>query len=246
MEKGGTEKRHHTSFSMRVPGVRNMHRACFSRMNPTYFMVSVNRMSPAFAKKFFVYGLAIAALEEFITQGVLKESYFLWIFTLLPFGVFLGIAGCVWAVLHRFTAERLAVVLYYLAAGAMGLAVEWFLIGLSPWSDRTSPPVLVAVFHAGMFSFWGSVALAPRVLLDLRPRVAKLRRRFLIAFTTLGLLAYVLTFAAKIAAAEKGAQFVASIGPIIITFLAMNVFYVQYFVQVRRLTGKASKEPAGT
>ena len=30
-------------------------------------------MSPAFAKKFFLYGLAIAALEEFITQGVLKE-----------------------------------------------------------------------------------------------------------------------------------------------------------------------------
>jgi hypothetical protein len=27
-------------------------------------------------KKFFVYGLAIAGLEEFIAQGVLKDSYF--------------------------------------------------------------------------------------------------------------------------------------------------------------------------
>ena len=217
-------------------------------MKPTYFMVSVNRMSPAFSKKFFLYGLAIAALEEFITQGVLKESYFLWIFTLLPFGVFLGIAGCAWAVLHRFMAKWLAVVLYYLAAGAMGLAVEWFLIGLSPWSDRTSPPALVAVFHAGMFSFWGTVALAPRILLDLRPRVAKLRRRFLIAFTALGLATYVLTFAAKIAAAEKGAQFLASIGPVVITFLAMNVFYVQYSCSFRQTTSAAAgaSSPGGS
>jgi len=186
-------------------------------------------MSSAFAKKFFLYGLAIAGLEEFITQGVLKESYFLWIFTLLPFAVFLGIAGCVWAVLHRLAAEWLAVVLYYLAAGALGLAVEWFLIGLSPWSDRTSPPALVAVFHAGMFSFWGTVALAPRVLLDLRPQAARLRRRFLIAFMALGAATYVLTFAAKLVAAEKDAQFLASVGPVIITFLTMNVFYVPYF-----------------
>jgi hypothetical protein len=182
----------------------------------------------AFSKKFFLYGLAIAALEEFITQGVLKESYFVWIFTLLPFAVFLGITGCFWAVLHRLAAEWLAVVLYYLAAGTIGLAVEWFLIGLAPWNDRTSPPVLVAVFHTGMFSFWGTVALAPRILLDGRPQVAGLRRRFLIAFTALGVVTYVLTFAAKIVAAEKDVLFLASIGPVVITFLMMNVFYVQY------------------
>ena len=35
-------------------------------------------------KKFFLYGLAIAGLEKFITQGVLKGSCFLWVFTLLP------------------------------------------------------------------------------------------------------------------------------------------------------------------
>jgi hypothetical protein len=186
-------------------------------------------MSSAFAKKFFLYGLAIAGLEEFITQGVLKDSYFLWVFTLIPFGVFLGIAGCVWAVLHKFAAGGRAAVLYYLAAGTTGLAVEWFLIGLSPWSDRTSPPVLIAVFHAGMFSFWGTVALAPRILLDSRPQIAKLRHRFLRAFTALGVVTYVLTFAAKAMSAEKDAQFLASIGPVVITFLTMNVFYVQYF-----------------
>jgi len=62
-------------------------------------------MSSAFAKKYFIYGLVIAGLEEFITQGVLKQSYFLWISTLIPFAVFLGIAGCLWAILHRFASE---------------------------------------------------------------------------------------------------------------------------------------------
>jgi hypothetical protein len=107
--------------------------------------------------------------------------------------------------------------------------VEWFVIGLSPWSDRTSPMALIAVFHAGMFSFWGTVALAPRILLDLRPQAAGLRRRFLIAFATLGAATYVTTFAAKIVGADRGAQFLATIGPVVITFLSMNVFYMQYF-----------------
>jgi hypothetical protein len=186
-------------------------------------------MSATSLKKFFLYGIAIAGLEEFITQGVLKDSYFLWVFTLIPFAVFLGIARCIGIVMCRFMAPRRAAVLYYLAAGTIGLAVEWFLIGLSPWSDRTSPLVLIAIFHAGMFSFWGTVAFAPYVLLDPRPQTAGLRRRLLWTFTALIAATYVLTFAAKVAAAGQGVLFLASIAPIIVTFLTMNVFYAQYF-----------------
>jgi hypothetical protein len=186
-------------------------------------------MVPVPPKRFFLYGLAIAGLEEFITQGVLKGSCFLWVFTLIPFAVFLGIARCLGTVLSKLTTQRRAAVLYYLAAGAIGLAVEWFVIGLSPWSDRTSPPVLIAVFHAGMFSFWGTVALAPHVLLDSRPQTAGLRRRMVRTLAVFTTATYVLTFAAKVTAADYGLLFLVSIGPIIITFLAMNVFYVQYF-----------------
>ncbi len=35
-------------------------------------------MLPTSDKKFFLYRLSIAASEEFLTQGVLKGSYFLW------------------------------------------------------------------------------------------------------------------------------------------------------------------------
>jgi hypothetical protein len=181
------------------------------------------------ARRFFVCGMAIAALEEFITQGVLKGSYFSWVFTLIPFAVFLVIAWYVRIALDRRAAGWRAGLSYYLVTGGLGLAVEWFVIGLSPWSDRTSPPWLIALFHAGVFSFWGTVALAPHLLLDDRPEWARLRRWFLGSFAALMGMTYVLTLTAKVTGAEEGVQFLASIGPLIVTFLTMNVFYALYF-----------------
>ena len=180
-------------------------------------------------KKFFLYGITIAGFEEFITQGVLKESYFVWVFALIPFVVFLGIAGCIRAAVHRLSAGWRAATLYYAVTGGMGLAVEWFIIGLSPWSDRTSPLPLIIVFHAGMFSFWGTVALFPHFLLDCRPETTALQRRLRWTFAVLMAVTYVLTLTAKAVGAEQDTQFLASVGPVVVTFLTMNVFYVQYF-----------------
>jgi len=195
------------------------------------------------AKKFFLYGIAIAALEEFISQGVLKDSYFLWVFTLIPFAVFLVVARGVVAFLGRGGSRWRAPLLYYLVMGGIGLAIEWFIIGLSPWSDETSPRWLVAVFHAGVFSFWGTVALAPHILLDDRAEMAGLKRRFLCTFAACTTVTYTLTFAAKVGGAGKNAQFLASIGPLIVTFLAMNAFYAVYFRCCGRLRRTASGAP---
>ena len=155
------------------------------------------------ATKFFLYGLAIAALEEFITQGVLRGSYVLWVFTLIPFAVFLGIAGCVRATLHRLVAGWRAAALYYLITGGIGLAVEWFIIGLSPWSDQTSPRVIIAIFHAGMFSFWATVAMAPHILVDRSPEVSLIQHRLRRTFALLMGATCVLTLTAKAAGLAK-------------------------------------------
>ena len=188
------------------------------------------------AKKFFLYGLAIAGLEEFITQGVLKGSYVLWVFTLIPFAVFLVIAGCIRAALHKCARGWRAALSYYLVTGGLGLAVEWFVIGLSPWSDRTSPLLLIILFHAGMFSFWGTVALAPHILLDCRPETATLQGRLRWTIAILMGATYVLTFSAQAASAPPSSQFLVSIGPVVITFLTLNVFYFQYFRTCGRFT----------
>jgi hypothetical protein len=197
-------------------------------------------------KKFFLYGLAIAGLEEFITQGVLKGSYFFWVFTLIPFVVFLGIAGCARAVLNKLVNGWRAATLYYAVTGGIGLAVEWFIIGLSPWSDRSSPPLLIALFHAGMFSFWGTVALAPHILLNCRPETAALQRRLRWTLGILMAVTYVLALTAKALGAPEGIQFSASIWPVVVTFLAMNVFYVQYFRSCGRSTRLVPPRSEGT
>ncbi len=185
--------------------------------------------------RFFLYGIAIAAVEEFISQGVLKESYFSWVFTVIPFAVFLLAARGVRGFLHRRWSGWQEPLLYYLVMGGIGLAVEWLVIGLAPWKDTTSPRWLVAAFHGGMFSFWGTVALAPLILLDERPEIAGLKRRFLGTFAACMIATYVLTLAAKIGGAGPDTLFLAGIGPLVITFLAMNVFYALYFRRCGRL-----------
>jgi hypothetical protein len=185
------------------------------------------------AKRFFLYGLLIAGLEEFVTQGLLKDSCFLWIFTLIPFACFLLVAGCLRLIVNGSTTGRRAAALYYLYAGTVGLAVEWFIIGLAPWNDRTSPPLLIVAFHAGMFSFWGTVALGPHILLDVRAEAARPKRRFAIALAALMAATYAAALAAKLGGAGTDAQFLACVGPVVVTFLAMNVFHVQYFFSYR-------------
>ncbi|MHB0958623.1 MAG: hypothetical protein ACYC0X_16260 [Pirellulaceae bacterium] len=179
--------------------------------------------------RFYLYGVSIAAAEEFLTQGVLKQSYVVWIFTLIPFGLFLILASWLRTFLHRRPLGWTAPALYYVAMGTFGLAVEWFIIGVSPWSDKTSPRLLIVLFHMGMFSFWGTVALGPHILLDQRSLTATVRHAFIGTFVALMTCSYFLALAALVAGASSDLQFVATIAPVVLTFLSMNFIYVWYF-----------------
>jgi hypothetical protein len=44
-------------------------------------------MSHPSAEKYFLYGLLIAGLKEFITRGVLEQSYFVWVLLVVRIGV---------------------------------------------------------------------------------------------------------------------------------------------------------------
>jgi hypothetical protein len=169
-------------------------------------------------------GLLIAGLEEFITQGVLKNTYGGWILpTLVAFVPLLILVRVIGVFLHRVLSEPGALLITYLVAGSIGLMVEWFLIGLTPWKDPDAPVLAVLAFQAGMFSFWAGVAFAPQLLLDTRHLVSKVRKsclRFLIGGMVL---IYGLTFTVP----EK-ARFAVSIVSVLITFLGLNFFYFRY------------------
>ncbi|MEK7674260.1 MAG: hypothetical protein AAB676_00315 [Verrucomicrobiota bacterium] len=182
------------------------------------------------ALSFYGVGLLVAGLEEFITQGVLKHSYGGWILpTILAFLPFLVAVRFLDKILSRRLSEPGAILIYYLAAGSLGLLFEWFMMGLAPWSNPQAPLLAMVVFQLGMFSFWGGVALAPRLLLDARAVVSRVRnscRLFLIFGMAI---IYLVAFAAP-----QEARFLATIASVLITFLALNFFYFQYVQAVRK------------
>lgn len=179
----------------------------------------------AMKPKFYLVGLTIAFLEEFITQGLLKRNLVGWIIpTIIAFLPFLIIVRLIDKLLYKRLGEDRAVLAYYVIAGGIGLMIEWFVIGLSRWSSPGTDPLLTAVFQVGMFSFWGSVAFAPRLLLDQRSSVAavrKLYKRFLIvdyAFI------YFITLLSS-----GGVQFAVGVISVLAMFTSLNFFYFRYF-----------------
>ncbi|HKS37397.1 MAG TPA: hypothetical protein VJW76_09425 [Verrucomicrobiae bacterium] len=187
--------------------------------------------------RFYFLGLLVAGLEEFITQGVLKRTLTGWIIpTLIAFIPFLVLVRMIGWWVARSLSEAGAVLIYFLAAGAIGLLVEWFLIGLSPWRDPQAPILPLLIVHLGMFSFWASVALVPRWLQDDRPEISKLRgsgRRFLICSLVV---IYTLTFVVP-----KEVQFPVSIGAVLLAFLSLNVFHFGYICKLKSQSGNPNR-----
>ena len=174
--------------------------------------------------RFYAIGLAVALLEEFITQGVLKRSPVGWIIpTFIAFLPFLIVVRQINKILDRRMVEFKAVLAYYVISGVIGLTIEWLIIGLSPWSNPAANPLLILILQVGIFSFWSSVALAPKLLLDRRASIVRVRRWFKL-FLTFGFVSiYVLTLLAS-----RETRFIVGIGSVLATFIPLNFFYFTY------------------
>src|SRR5215510_2318565 len=159
-------------------------------------------------RRFCLIGMTVASLEEFISQGVLKRSVVGWIIpTIIAFLPFLVGTAIIHGLLQRrlWNGNRLELS-FYTVSGGIGLMVEWFLVGLSPWNSFGADPLVSTVFQLAMFSFWGSVAFVPRILQDKRLTVAglvkQLKRSLIAGFAII----YFLTFLVG-----RQAQFIAGI-----------------------------------
>ena len=176
--------------------------------------------------RFCAIGMTVVLLEEFISQRVLKHTLFGWIIpTLLAFIPFLIASASVHKALRKKISRRNRLeLLYYMIAGGTGLTIEWFLIGLSPWTGASgTDPILMTAFQLGMFSFWGSVAFVPRIMIDKRTVVVGLVK-WLKRFLATGFaIIYFVTFGSA-----RQSQFAAGIISILIFFLVLNAFYYRY------------------
>lgn len=130
---------------------------------------------------FLAIGSFFATVEEFLTVYVLRHDVGSYLFTLIIlFPVYLSVVYALSRIIDRYIqGERARELANFLIFGSIGLLLEWFLMGLAPWSNPDANPILMLIFQLGMFSFWTTVATAPRVFLDLRRPSATARRRIL-------------------------------------------------------------------
>ena len=176
---------------------------------------------------FIAVGTFFSTVEEFLTVLVLKHDFASYLFTLLIlFPVFLTLAYFSSRLPDRLVHGRRAQELtHYFVYGLAGLMIEWFLIGLSPWSDPSANPLVMFVFQLGMFCFWATVGFAPRLFANTDEWSRKTRGSILKFYLPYFLVAYLIAFLAP-----KEARFLAVIGLIILGYLIVNVFFLRYFL----------------
>jgi hypothetical protein len=124
-------------------------------------------------------GSVFATVEEFLTVVVLRRDVPSYVFTILIlFPIYLTVVFVSSRWIDRIVRAPFGQALAHLLAfGWLGLMLEWFLMGLSPWSNPEASRLLMLGFQVGMFAFWATVATAPRMFLDGHPASRLARRR---------------------------------------------------------------------
>ena len=181
--------------------------------------------------KFVATGSMFATVEEFLTIVVLRRDIGSYIFTLLIlFPIFLTFVWFSSRLIDRFFPTRPKQELaHFFIFGGIGLLMEWFLMGLAPWSNPAANPIAMLIFQLGMFSFWATVAFAPRLFSNPDENSQRCRREVLRFYTPYFVIVYLIAF---VVAANL--RFVTIILSILFGYLFLNVFYVRYFVRAVR------------
>jgi hypothetical protein len=191
--------------------------------------------------KFIAVGTFFSTVEEFLTVVVLRRDLASYVFTLLVlFPVFLTFVWLSSRPIGRLVPGKpVQDLAHYFVYGCAGLLIEWFVIGLSPWSDPSANPALMLVFQLGMFSFWATVGFAPRLFLQPDELSRAIRRAMLKFYIPYFLIVYLVAFTAP-----EQLKFVTIIALILFGYLFLNVFYLKYFRRsFARAAGSLSAAP---
>jgi hypothetical protein len=169
---------------------------------------------------FILLGLLLAAPGEILNQILARHDVRAFQTTMFSYSVLLFIGFFVGKGIALLIKRRArAMLIYYLGFGSLGLAVEWLLLGNAPSAD----PFQV-ITQPGMFTFWGTMLLGPRLIVDPAgsPGLRRSFIRFFAAFSAIYLLV-----AAIIPRNHGGIYFGFIIFAAGSTWL--NYFYIKYF-----------------
>jgi len=166
-----------------------------------------------------VLGSLFATLGEYLFCVLVRHSVADYLFTLAAYPILLALAWGPTRWIERHAPTRLrADLAIYLLAGLAGLAIEWFVIGNSPWANPEANDL-------GMFCYWATVLAMPRLLLDRRAHLRRVRFGAAIAF----LLYAALALAIGHATPESLRLFVL-VWIVVLGYAGMNLFCVRAFI----------------
>ena len=172
---------------------------------------------------FVLLGLLVSAPGEILNQLLARHNLRAFRSTMISYGVLLLIGFFASKGLSAVCPKSKALLIQYLLFGFLGLMVEWFLLGnapvLEPFQIITQP---------GMFTYWGTMLLAPCLIME--RGFAELKRSFARFFASFSLL-YLLV--ALVLPRAKGGIF---LGFVLFAAgtTALNYFYVKYFTGLRQ------------
>ncbi|RPI38884.1 MAG: hypothetical protein EHM59_22710 [Betaproteobacteria bacterium] len=166
--------------------------------------------------KTLVLGSLFATLGEFLFCVLVRQSLPDYLFTLAAYPLILALTY--WPlrwIEQRMPSELSADVAVYAVAGFIGLAIEWFMIGNSPWANPEANDL-------GMFAYWATVLAMPRLLLDARPCIRPVRRAAVVAFAAYAAAALTIGFLTP----QPLRLFVLA-WVVVLGYTGMNLFFVR-------------------
>jgi hypothetical protein len=184
--------------------------------------------------RFLAIGTLLSTTEEFLTIVLLRGDIKTWLFTLLIlFPVSLVSIYVTGAALARTRLRQQSIdSIRFLISGGVGLAIEWFIIGLSPWSNPSANPIVMSLFQLGMFSFWASVGFVPWLFVQDDTLAVTTRNsllRFFVRYFTAVFVAAILT--------PRRLRFALIIPTVILGFMVVAGKCIRYILLAGRRTG---------
>jgi hypothetical protein len=170
-----------------------------------------------------VLGSLFATLGEFLFCVLVRQSVPDYLFTLAAYPVILALAYGPLRWIERHLPGPLAAdVSVYAFVGLAGLAIEWFIIGNSPWANPDASDL-------GMFAYWATVLAMPRLLLDRRDYLRPVRRAAAVAFAAFGAGALWIGLLTP-----QALRLFVLVWVVVIGYAGMNLFFLRAFVLTSR------------
>ena len=138
-------------------------------------------------------GVVVAAVGEWQYSVLIRGDWANLFGSMVFNAVYLTGAFIVTRIVFRVLPRRPAFLVCAALAAVGGLAVEWFLIGNSPWGNPDASQI-------GMAAYWACMVAVPLLLIDPDPCLQPLKR--LIGFYALGYVALIVLGQWLIASAE--------------------------------------------